>query len=177
MIQLLKSALNKGFTLTELVIVVAIIGVISAMMIPKVWVNSQHIQRQSTLRTTITVLENHFASEHMRDEQGSGEAARWAAMKTAFQYQTACGSGEADIAVCAGGSATADGYGFIFNSGVSVHGLLDNLTGTDSFYVDLNGAGEPNLDCADRHTLVINNGTGEITYPNTCTRDLFERTS
>jgi|GEM_PF-3823288 len=170
-------SLKKGFTLTELMISVVIIGVICAIMIPQIWANSEDIKRQATLRLTLASFENHFMRENMTNQQTNTAAVRWAAMKSGMQYKFACGSGEASaIGVCAGVTpvATASGFGFDLNSGVTVHGLFDNNTGTDLFHLDLNGSQAPNLNCSDRHTFSVNNATGQVGYPNTCTRTLVE---
>jgi prepilin-type N-terminal cleavage/methylation domain-containing protein len=178
---------RNAFTLVELLTVLVAIGVIAAILVPKVMVAGQQAAQRTQLQVMIETIDGHFYDEHLNGNQFLTENERWATLQNKLQTSQTCNFGMGNLAPClppgVPDNATVGGGAVRLNNGMTLYGLLSTPTSTnDDFYVDVNGNEGPNLgglgganiadDCNDRFHFNLNNVTGEIT-PIECTVEVL----
>ena len=180
----LQSPLHKpyAFTLTEILITLAVLGLVATLTLPHLFISANRTKKQSQLKVIVQVLDDHFYDEQVKGNQAQAEGVRWANLQTKLQVSQVCAFGQsACLPPGVTNSATFAGGALRLQNGMVVYGLLsDPASTTDDFYVDINGNEGPNLgglggsnianDCKDRFHFNINHVTGEVT-PIECTVD------
>jgi type II secretory pathway pseudopilin PulG len=164
----IQRAVTKAFTLAELLVLIVIIGVISALTIPNVWSNTEEVKRRALIQSTFNTFEEHFVRENFAEEHTLPTATRWANLRNVLQHDRVCGFGGSPQATCTSpGDTTTDGGGFRLQTGAWVYNLMDSASATstaDVFTVDVNGNGLPNKNCKDRFPYVVNHQTGVVEF-------------
>jgi len=145
-----RSLPNKpsGFTLAELLIALAVLGIIAAFTIPKVLTSQQSNKDSAILKETVSALEDIILNGIKRGEINTASPDMSTYVKSRINA----------IRVCA--NATADGCwihasdcpfpaeftesGYILANGATLAGFRDAIT-YEGFMIDANGATPPNL--------------------------------
>ena len=178
---------KSAFTLVELLLGLAIIGVIAAILVPRVLNATQQTTQRTQLQVILETVESHFYDERLKGNHFLPIAQRWATLQNKMQVKQTCPFGQGNLAPCLPpgvlDDASVGGGAVHLNNGMIVYGLLSTpATPTDDFYVDVNGNDAPNLgglgganiadDCNDRFHFNVDNVTGEV-VPIECTVDFF----
>jgi prepilin-type N-terminal cleavage/methylation domain-containing protein len=182
-----RTVQQNAFTLVELLTVLVAIGVIAAILVPKVLSAGQRTSQRTQLQVILETIEGHFYDEHLRGDNFLPTADRWTTLQNKLQTRQSCNFGMGNLAPCLPpgvlDNASVGGGAVHLNNGMIVYGLLSTpATPTDDFYVDVNGDEGPNLgglggtnianDCNDRFHFSVDNVTGEV-VPIECTVDFF----
>jgi len=181
----LQRPLHKpiAFTLTEVLIALAVVGLVATLTLPHLFISANRSKKQSQLKLIAKVLDDHFYDEQVKGNQTQADEVRWTDLQSKVQVSQVCAFGQSS---CLPPGVTTDatfaGGTLRLQNGLVIYGLFSNPTSTtDDFYVDVNGNDAPNLggtgvnianDCKDRFRFNINHVTGEVT-PVECTVDFL----
>lgn len=157
---------QKGFTLAELLIALALLGIIAAFTIPKVLQSSASQEAVAKIRETVSTLEQSWYNLRMTNAVSPGSTLYANIAPTLNTVAAGAGSGTAAGAPyvsvtthpCATSALTSNGW-VQFANGVVISGLaggpnLDLLPWNDASHdgdlnyvlcIDYNGAASPNL--------------------------------
>ena len=131
----------KGFTLSELLVSLALLGLIAAFTIPKVLYNIQASQQRALLTTAIRTLSD--ATSKLANEPPALVAPN---NTTWHAYDPLLNSAD-DNFIAAGNIANS----FTMPSGVVLNSFNELVTsGLTTIVIDVNGAGRPNRTGRDR---------------------------
>lgn len=155
---------ENGFTLAELLIALAILGVIATFTIPKVLNSQQDGQKSAVFRETIAALESITISGVQQGElnnsnNGSYILSKLNAVKICDTDSSAQGCWNQGIQ--GNPNLTVTQPGLIMHNGAFVVGLDDdNSPPVNNIYIDYNGLEEPNIVGQDQIYLAICYGAG-----------------
>ena len=138
----------KGFTLAELLMALAVLGLISALTLPSVWVSMQKSKNRALLTTTIKTLSD--ATSKIFTELPILPS--WGNNSTLHLYDTYLNSAESNFIESgnANNSLTLPG-GVVMNNfnGTGV-GFVGIGNGVETILLDANGSASPNQVGKDR---------------------------
>ena len=146
---------HSAFTLAELLIALAILGVIGAFTIPKVMVAQQSGQRNAILKETYSALTYMLS---MSAPQGEITSATYIAyFQSHFNAVKVCNNASTDG--CWPGAATAPdntstAHGFLLHNGAMITDV-ESAAPADIIWVDWNGTAGPNQNCVDQIPFVL----------------------
>lgn len=154
----------KGFTLAELLLAIAILGVIAIFTIPKIITSQQTAQKMSLFQEALAALSTiTYEGQITRDLTGTIYDTYVLSRVNAVKI---C-STDADTEGCwtqatPGGSAEQKGY--VLSNGVTVAGLDTGSTSgsgyREAFFMDYNGTASPNTEGTDQIRLRACWGSG-----------------
>ncbi|MCE3236435.1 MAG: hypothetical protein K0Q50_2626 [Vampirovibrio sp.] len=153
---------KAGFTLAELLVSLAILGVIATFTIPKVLYTSQNAQKQAVLKETISSLQAVFTNNWTQGNIVPGGSLNGSYLLNGMNAVKVC-SGNAQTQGCwtqvldGGTSVEAGMPGLLLHNGAKIIGLDDVIIaapyGSNGFAIDWNGAAGPNLEGDDQMQL------------------------
>jgi prepilin-type N-terminal cleavage/methylation domain-containing protein len=171
--------IKSAFTLTELLVALGVIGLISALLLPKFFANTAVIQKRTQLRNVVSQLEKVFSEENLRGQQFNTSEQRRANLTTRVQFTQVCSIDAGNLDAClpdnAPSAEAVGGVAYLFgerDDDMIIYGLLSNNADPEQnqFWIDINGNRGPNrtpscanLNGADRFRFNLNSVTGEIT--------------
>jgi prepilin-type N-terminal cleavage/methylation domain-containing protein len=140
----------KGFTLAELLIALAILGIIATFVIPKIISSQQSGKKQAIFKETIGALSEatYLACINPPDPSMTIYAYYASKLNTLKQCPTNAQAEGCDI--------IDTEPGFLLHNGASVAGVRDVLGSSDGIVIDYNGLAGPNLGGDDRLAIVVN---------------------
>lgn len=150
----MRYQIKMGFTLAELLIALAILGVIATFTIPKVLSNQADAKKKAVYRETLATLSDIVYQGQITGALGDGNFDTYLFSKV--NGYKLCQS-DADTEGCWSHATPGGGnpkVGFVLHSGATVAGIGDGSGSgpeyRDSFYVDWNGAALPNTEGDDQ---------------------------
>lgn len=167
--------IKPAFTLSELLVALGVIGIISALLVPKIFANTAVIQKRVQLRSIITPVERFFHEENLRGGQFNDNTLRRQNLTRVIQFARMCSidqvGGVDALTPClptgAPAVGTVGGIAYVFGelednpvlqvrADPVIYGLISdvNTSTEDEFWIDLNGNRGPNriataADCSD----------------------------
>lgn len=144
---------HRGFTLAELLIALAILGVIATFTIPKVLNGSRNTSDISAFKEGVAAINNVLYVGLLKGEInnnggnwnfGSYLSNHINAVKLCTPMTT-CWTHTADV-----GAAELGQPGFVLANGLMVGGLDDTVLARNAFIMDINGASPPNTHGIDQ---------------------------
>lgn len=150
---------HRGFTLAELLISLAILGVIATFTIPKILANQQNSQKKAVFKESISAVSNAVYIYCLNPSIYPNPTALFDYMTSQINTAKQCNSNaltQGCSPATPGGSGEATEPGFVMHNGSSFAGLNGMLGGNNEFIMDWNGIAEPNLDGDDQLKLAIN---------------------
>lgn len=152
--------MRNGFTLSELLIALAILGVIAAFTIPKVLSSQQDERKRSTFRETVTALNEILYQGALTGtitKQADFSQAVNAKLNVVRFCPTDASPGCWDSAVQGTGpwAPQVDEPGMVLHNGVTIAGIGNGPSEADTFIVDWNGTAPPNSYGNDQLTMVL----------------------
>jgi prepilin-type N-terminal cleavage/methylation domain-containing protein len=150
----MTQALSKtlAFTLTELLIALVILGLVTTFTLPKVIANIDQTQNEAKLKEAIALIEQIGNEAYM---EGQYNEIRWDYFIAKINPIKICGT-NSTTQDCTAASLSGDGTtnersqpGFVLANGTVIAGInrvsLQSLfSGVDNWMIDVNGAAEPN---------------------------------
>jgi prepilin-type N-terminal cleavage/methylation domain-containing protein len=146
---------QKGFTLSELLVSLSVLGLIAALSIPSILAGVEKNQLKARYKETFNVISN-----VMQTGLASGELTTTgdiAYLSKNMNAEKVCTNAGAEG--CWGGSDTvankSNTPGILLHSGASITDIENNTSGADRYFIDVNGASEPNIRCEDQFPVVV----------------------
>gem|GEM_PF-2251596 len=163
--------MTRGFTLSELLVSLAVLGLISALTLPKIFTNVENLKKKAVFKETFMVLQQMYTTNHLK----GGMFIRKAQLDTLNATKTCAGLGSFGLDPAGNSCRTTntfengalDNQGFILPSGAHVWALDPNNRAHDAFIIDWNGhAGKNTIGddimmlnaCADPDRIHTNHG-------------------
>lgn len=145
----------RGFTLAELLISLAILGVIATFAIPKVLSSQQDGQRVALVRETFAALsEATYLGILSGELSDANEITYYQQKLNAVRICTdaqaeGCWTGTDNTA------NTATAAALVLPSGVAITDIENNNTDHEVMWIDWNGADDPNKNCEDQFPVIV----------------------
>lgn len=141
---------KSGFTLSELLIALALLGLIAAFTIPKVLQSVDDRARKARFKEAIAAI--HLAC-YDKFLLGEWEANRYNWLKAKLNPAQVCTDGLAEGCVTSahpGGTGEQDELAFAFQTAWTLYGIsktvcCDSFSEPDGWYLDINGVALPNV--------------------------------
>ena len=169
---------TRGFTLAELLIALAILGVIATFTIPKVLNSQQSSERISIFKETIAAI-NQAAYEMTLTGELYDYASQQAVYRNKLNYVEFCSDATAGGCWSGIGGATSAQGGFIFHNGASAAGFRLGHTanlGWEEIFLDWNGPNEGSNTMGDDQialSICYNSAAPQFTsFSSNCTKQV-----
>jgi type II secretory pathway pseudopilin PulG len=144
-----KNTFYFAFTLSELLISLAVIGLISALTLPAVFNSVQRSQKRAVLKESVSVIQTAFLVCLNTEECSSGNYANLYSM---INSSVLCSSNDGSckfsypIAGAPSESTDNNSTGYMLQTGAYMWGFqTDNINQSDAFLIDFNGKTGPNI--------------------------------
>lgn len=161
----------EGFTLAELLVALAILGVIATFTVPKILATSQNQQKKAVFRETISAISEAISTGTMsnRLDRNSNFYAHIANKLNAVKF---CPNNASTEGCWLNSSWVGEENepGFVMHNGVSVAGLRTTTAGFDNIVIDWNGPAAPNTEGEDRVFLAVCWDRTDSSYTTYCSR-------
>jgi len=136
---LLMTQTIRGFTLSELLVSLAVLGLISALTLPKIFTNVENLKKKAVFKETFMVLQKMYTTNY----SNGGTYIRAAQLGT-INATRICGGISADDMVCEtrtieGEETDLNNQGFILPSGAHVWAFDPDRFSMDTLAIDWNG--------------------------------------
>lgn len=170
----------NGFTLTELLMGLVVIGLLSALLLPKVFQVSSEAQNRAVLKSTIQqmrMMHEKLAQEGVDLTTADGVATFWSRLDVISTCTNHADTNCKTIPVSS--ELGGEGWGAILKNGAYVFGInppVDENAKGDGFWIDANGQQGPNIVGKDIIPMIRcfrpNVSTDPVAYPATGNEDL-----
>lgn len=144
-----------AFTLSELLISLAVLGLIAAFAIPGILTGLDKNQRKSRFNEAFSVIANVVQTGVASGE--FSDTGNITYLSQNLNPQKFCTN--AQLEGCWGASDTAENSptapALLLHTTVAITDIETQATGADRYYIDVNGAAEPNLRCEDQFPIVV----------------------
>jgi prepilin-type N-terminal cleavage/methylation domain-containing protein len=138
-----------GFSLSELLISVAVLGLISALTLPAVYNSVQKNQKKAVLKESVSVVQTAFLHCLNMGECSSGDYGK---MYDNINATTLCKESDGSctfsypIAGAPSESTNTNSVGYLLQTGAYMWGFqTDSVHQSDAFVIDFNGEAAPNV--------------------------------
>lgn len=153
---------KNGFTLAELLLALAIFGVIAMFTVPKILSSQESSNRISTLKETIGTISGLIYQKHLQSNSENFSTY----FDSHLNYIENMAASTADPISFYGGGVCGpqggNGNAYLLPNGAFICGVGD-WAGNDDILIDWNGATGPNTRGDDMFLLVINDSNSVVT--------------
>jgi prepilin-type N-terminal cleavage/methylation domain-containing protein len=145
----------KGFTLSELLVSVSVLGLIASLAIPSIIVSLERSHKKALFKETFNVLSNGIRSG--TDLNTLLELNDMNFYRTNLNTQKTCTNAQTEgcwTGSNAPGNVSSAG-GITLQTGASITSFRNATTGVDRVFIDINGSNAPNTLCEDQFPVVV----------------------
>jgi prepilin-type N-terminal cleavage/methylation domain-containing protein len=150
----------RGFTLSELLVTLGIVGLISIWAIPKILISTKDHQKIAVFKETLGAMNNVVYTGVIKEELRSANFFTY--LTSHLNYKVACPAPN-DARCWPEGQVNGDagsnvGGAMIFTNGARINSIDPDSGPTahvDGLYLDWNAEKGPNLPCEDQLPLII----------------------
>ncbi len=134
---------SPGFTLAELLISLAILGVIATFTIPKILNSQQEARKKAVFKETLATLSN-LSYAGARDGNITSAATEWSYVLNNLNYAKICDT-SINAQGCWAPVLAGNTYGFVLHNGAAIISFNAAPFPNESLTIDWNGLEPPNV--------------------------------